>query len=156
MVHDLTQKAKHYASHMFGWPMTLVLACAMASYYAYTYWPRAPLMSVPSIVVFDAAHGEEIFMEVERIIMGEFVADWSVVVRWRGEDGWEVSCVANGRGNYKPEFQLPDPMTLSWWTGGQCATPPPGEIFITTLWKIEARPEQPTIVVSSNVFRITD
>lgn len=119
-------------------------------------WPTDWWMRVERVLVFDAPADAPILMQVDRAIHREFRASWSVLVRRYGGGGWEVVCTARGGGDYRLDSLLPDPVTLSWWTDGQCETLPPGRYFVSTIWTIQGGPGLPdkVIQVASNVFSV--
>jgi hypothetical protein len=64
---------------------------------------------------------------------------------------------ASGGGDYRPDAVLPSPLTLDWWTYGQCTHPPVGQIMGSTVWTINtALPGVRTVVAESNVFRVSE
>lgn len=140
---------------LFGWPMTLVVLVIISGYAIIHNLPASIWLRTPVVTVFDANQGDDVFMSVERVIMRPFAAHWTVIVRVARGSGWEVVCVANGFGDYTPDAVLPDPLTLHWWTDGQCPHPPVGDIYVTTLWQLDTNAGRKTVVVTSNVFTIT-
>ena len=121
-------------------------------------WPTSYWITVDRLFAFDTPKSERVVLEVDREIHRRFIGEWSVVVRVHVEDGWKVWCTASGKGDYVPDASLPDPLTLHWWTGGQCETPPPGRYYIATVWAIFGRGPLPTkyVDVNSNVFTVSE
>ena len=119
-------------------------------------WPSSFWLDVRRVAVFDSIAGAEIIMEVDREIHRNFIADWSVNVRrWVGGH-WTLICTARGTSDYRPEAALPDPLTLSWWTDGQCASMREGRYLVSTIWTIRGAGGLPnkTIQTASNVFTV--
>jgi hypothetical protein len=110
-----------------------------------------------SMAVQDVASGAPVVLSVDRIIRRPFVGQWSVNVR-RATDsgGWEIICAATGGGSYRPDAALPEPLTLDWWTNGQCTDLPPGQMYITTVWWLDmvVFGAIPTPALESNVFTV--
>ena len=120
-------------------------------------WPSSYWMTVSRVHAFDTPYEKDVIMDVGRSINRPFVGHWSVLVRsWSGES-WDIYCAAQGSSDYRPSAVLPVPLTLNWWTNGQCHTPDTGTYFIATIWSIKHAilPEK-TISVESNVFRVLD
>lgn len=119
-------------------------------------WPVGYWMSVERVAAFDGVAGAEVIMEVDRVIHRPFRAEWSVLVRAYEGAAWVVWCTAHGAGDYRPDAALPDPLTLEWWTDGECKTPPPGRYIISTIWTIQGAGALPDKVVqtASNVFEV--
>lgn len=120
-------------------------------------WPTSYWMTVSRVHAFDTPHKEDVVMDVDRVIARPFVGQWSVLVRSWSDKGWEIYCTAQGSADYRPDAVLPDPLTLAWWTNGQCLTPDTGTYFISTIWSIKHAilPEK-IISAESNVFRVLD
>lgn len=101
--------------------------------------------------------GDEIVLQVRRVIRRDFFARWTVTVR-ETYNGNLVVATATGAGAYSPGADLPLPTTLEWWTGGAHASvDEPGNYVIETFWEIVPR-FFPFIVkryrVDSNAFRV--
>jgi len=117
--------------------------------------PASYWFSVRQVAIFDAPVGAAVVMEVDRTIARPFTAEWRILVRRLDGDQWEVVCAARGGGDYRPDAKLPSPLTLDWWTEGQCGQPPEGSIMVSTVWTINtAFPGVRTVVAESNVFRV--
>jgi hypothetical protein len=144
------------ARAVFGWGGTLAaLAVSIAAAVA-AYWPASWWMDVRAVLALDSVHGAEVVLVVDRDVHREFYGEWRVLVRRVTPDGRvEIVCAASGGGNYRPDAALPDPVTLAWWTNGQCPHPPPGDILISTVWRIEAGFARDRILHrDSNIFRV--
>lgn len=153
----MARLVKSAASWLFGWAGTGLAMLAFAAYLVVSYWPASWWYSVRSVVVFDSVVGADVLMQVDRTIHRPFVGEWSVLVRRQTPDGegWEIVCVAHGRSNYRPDARLPDPLTLDWWTAGQCPRPPAGRILISTIWTIDSGiGRTKAVVAESNFFTV--
>ena len=144
------------ASWTFGWVALLAVAIWWAASVLPTsrWWFEATTMLIP-----DTPSGEPIIMVVDREIKRPVYGSWTVTVREQGEGGWALQCVASGSGDYHPNAILPDPLTLDWWTDGQCDTLGPGTYFVTTTWAFRPRGvpgyrRSPPLV--SNAFRVLE
>lgn len=118
------------------------------------YWPASRWLEVRSIQIDNATAGEEVTMTVDRQIHSDFIGEWVVSVR-NLDDG--VVCTATGVSNYRKGAKSPTPLTLDWWTNGECAILPAGKYFVATDWMIRPHgicPEK-TIRQDSNVFEVT-
>lgn len=153
----MARMVKTAASWVFGWLGTALALVAFGVYLVWHLWPASWWYSVRSVVVFDSVVGADVLMSVDRQIHRAFTAEWDVLVRRKKDDGsgWVIVCQARGRSNYRPDAILPDPLTLAWWTGGQCPTPPAGRILVSTIWTIDAGAGRTKAVVAeSNFFTI--
>lgn len=141
-----------------SWPVFLLIGCTFICTAVLQAWPAAAWLEVESVHVFDARAGEPIRMLVARRIHGPFVAAFSVRVHILRSGSSEVVCSVDARpGQYRQDATLPDPLTLSWWTHGQCQSLPAGIYTVTTTWTID--PPQPlvpakTVTVTSNPFEV--
>lgn len=99
--------------------------------------------------------GEPVTMQVEREIKRPFLADWSVVVRTVTPEGLQQHCEAQSPPrDYSPDARLPDPLTLDWWTGGQCAPLPVGQHLVSTTWTVRLAGADVPVSITSNVFEV--
>jgi hypothetical protein len=145
------------ARAVFGWRGTLAALVVFVAATVAAYWPASWWMDVRAVLALDSVHGAEVVLVVDRDVHREFYGEWAVAVRRRAADGdnWQLVCTARGAKNYLPGDLLPDPLTLDWWTGGQCPNPPPGDILISTVWRIEAGFARDRILHrDSNIFRV--
>lgn len=114
---------------------------------------------VRSVSVGDAVQGDPVSMTVDRSILREFRATYTVEVRTF--PGRAVQCVASDTLNYHPENQLPPVVTLEWWANdGECAGAklPPGDYIVLTDWRIAAPIEgmaDPVVHSESNIFTVS-
>jgi hypothetical protein len=136
--------------------MFAVMLGVVLSYAVARLWPASWWLEVRSVLAFNSLHGADVVMQVDRTIHRPFTAEWRVLVRKLTPDGRvEIVCAAAGGGNYRPDAALPDPMTLAWWTNGQCPNPPPGQILVSTIWTINTGlPGQRSVVADSNIFTV--
>ena len=143
-----------------SWIVIWVALMLVATWWGLHIFPRSGhWVEFRSMVVADAPLGDPVIMQVDRTIHRPTFGDWHVVVRRQLAGGWGIDCTASGASDYFPGSALPDPLTLEWWTEGQCALTQPGLYFVTTTWTF--RPEwvagprvSPPLV--SNTFRIVE
>lgn len=121
-----------------------------------THWaPASWWLDVRRVHVPTAKAGEQVTMEVSRIIKRDFVATWTVSIRTDDVDA-QVVCSASAKSNYRDGANLPKGLTLDWWTNGGCKTLPAGRYWIATDWDIHASGIWPEKMVSadSNRFEV--
>ena len=117
-------------------------------------WPASWWLEVRDVNVSDAQKGEPVVMAVDRSIHRAFRGHWSVTVRqWDGA-GWVTYCNAQGSSNYRADARFPVPLTLKWWTDGQCYDLSPGRYKLTTRWVIDTSLPDKAVAVDSNVFEV--
>jgi hypothetical protein len=128
------------------------------TYAAGRLWPASWWLDVRSVLAFDSLTGADVMLQVDRKIRRPFTAEWRVLVRRLNPDGrLEIVCAATGGGDYRPDAALPEPLTLRWWTNGQCPHPPPGQVMISTVWTINTGlPGPRQVVTDSNIFTVRD
>ena len=121
-------------------------------------WPASWWFSVERVVVFDAPAGASVVMQADRTIRRPFAARWHVLVRRATPTGWGIVCAASGGGDYRPDATLPDPLTLHWWTNGQCPMiQEPGQYMVSTIWTISAGiTGDKRVLAESNIFTVTE
>lgn len=101
------------------------------------YWPASYWYEIGEVTVFDAVHGKEPLIDVDRSIHEPFTGEYIVTVR---NTMGKTICSGGARVPYDPAAKLPDPITLGWWAAG--AVPnciknmPPGEYEMTTCVEI--------------------
>ena len=138
-------------------PWLWVLGLPVVAYWlAYAVPPASWWLRAGPILAFDAPSGANVVLEINREIRRPFNAEWRVLVRrHQSQLGWVVVCTASGGGNYRPDASLPVPLTLDWWTDGQCPYPPEGQIMVSTIWRIHTGlPGVRQVVSESNVFTV--
>jgi hypothetical protein len=112
-------------------------------------------MTVRRVLVQDATHGKPPVMFVEREIRQPFTATWSVIARKVVEGRLEIVCTASGGGLYRVGAELPEVLTLDWWTFPVKCDLPPGRHIVDTVWRIQVAPDRVKIVTaSSNIFTV--
>lgn len=121
-------------------------------------WPASWWFEVTRFSVLDSVQGEIVPIDVERVIHRPFDGTWTVLVRRWEEKGWVVECAAHGGGEYETDALLPAPLTLKWWTNGECsgAELKPGRYMLITKWIIHGGflPDK-SVKVESNIFEVT-
>ena len=140
-----------------SWTLLLVAGALVLVTVARAAFPTDFWLEARSMAAQDAVAGGPVTLHVDRIIRRPFVGQWSVNVRRATSGGgWEIICAATGGGSYRPDAALPEPLTLDWWTNGQCADLPPGQMHISTVWWLDmgALGAIPTPALESNVFTV--
>lgn len=121
-----------------SWIFTWAALVIVAAWWGVHVLPRADHWAeFRSMVVADAPLGDPIIMEVDRIIHRPTFGEWHVVIRKQTRAGWSTFCTASGESDYSPDAALPDPLTLEWWTEGQCSLTEAGLYFIATTWRFQ-------------------
>lgn len=93
--------------------------------------------------------GDTAILNVDRVIKRPVNMQFSVRVMTRGPNGWIDTCaMTSGVIQYHPDNALPDPVTLDYWTWGECATLPAGKARVVTTWYPEPRGLEPLTVVA--------
>ena len=153
----MVRKLKRVAN---SWVVILTAFMAVAIFWAMSVFPRATYwFEATSMVIPNAPAGDDVVMIVDREVRREVFGSWTVTVRREGRDGWSLYCLARGDTDYTPVATLPDPLTLDWWTEGQCPALSPGTYFLTTTWAFNpswmpgARRSHPLV---SNAFQILE
>jgi hypothetical protein len=135
----------------------LIMCLWLALYAGAHLWPASWWFEVRKVQVLDAQANSEITMLVDREIHRQFVGEWVSTVRRVEPKSLELYCSGSGRANYRPSNDLPDVVTLDWWTGGSCKTLPSGDYVIDTTWQINPAiaflPEK-HIRNTSNIFHV--
>lgn len=117
--------------------------------------PASFWLDVGQIKVYDSKAGEPIRMEVSREIHRPFSGEWSVLVRKKRGEHWIVVCPGYGMVNYRPDAELPDPLTLEWWTDGACPALAAGTYLLTTSWVLyPAYLPRKMVQITSNEFTV--
>jgi len=143
-----------------SWIFTWAAFLCVGAWWALHVLPRAEhWVQFGNMVVADVPLGDSVIMDVDRIIRRAAFGEWTVVLRRQQASGWNVHCTAEGQGDYFPGAALPDPLTLEWWTEGQCEPKLPGLYFITTTWTFY--PEwvagpRVSLPLVSNTFRVVE
>jgi len=119
-------------------------------------WPASWWMEVQSVHVADTKAGDPVVMHVQREIHRDFSGTWGVSVRVMDAGKGFVACSASAISGYKEGADLPDTLTLSWWTNGHCNTLPVGVYIVQTVWQVHGNGILPakTITATSNLFKV--
>lgn len=119
-------------------------------------WPASWWMDVQSVRVADTKAGDPILMHVAREIHRDFSGTWGVSVRVMDAGHGYVVCSESAVSGYLKGADLPNTLTLSWWTNGQCNTLPVGVYIVQTVWQIHGDGIFPakTITATSNLFKV--
>ena len=118
------------------------------------FWPATWWLEVQSVRVADGIAGQPVVMHVERTIHRDFVGTWGVTVRALQEKNTLIACAASAVTDYRIGADLPEILTLGWWTNGQCQALPPGTYIVQTVWQIHGSGILPakTLQITSNPF----
>lgn len=119
-------------------------------------WPASWWLEISSVRVADGIEGKPVLMHVERTIHRDFVGTWGVSVRSLTDQGSMVACAASAVSDCRIDADLPEILTLGWWTAGQCRTLPAGTYIVQTTWQIHGSGTLPakTVQATSNPFVI--
>lgn len=119
-------------------------------------WPASFWFEVRSVRVFDANAGAQVVMAVDRAIKRDFRGEWLASIRRLENGRWVSFCTARGAANYGADSQLPDPLTLRWWTYPDCHPLPPGKYVMRTTWTVKGFSLMPDkdVTADSNIFEI--
>lgn len=119
-------------------------------------WPASWWMEVQSVHVKDTKAGEPILMHVQRDIHRDFNSTWGVSVRVMDAGKGHVVCSESAVSDYQKGADLPDTLTLAWWTNGHCNTLPVGVYIVQTVWQVHGNGILPakTISATSNLFKV--
>ena len=119
-------------------------------------WPASWWLELDSVRVADGVVGQPVVMHVQRTIHRDFTGTWGVTVRALEDTGTFVACAASAVSDYRIGSDLPEVITLGWWTNGRCETLPPGTYLVQTTWQILGSGIMPakTVQATSNPFVI--
>jgi hypothetical protein len=93
--------------------------------------------------------GDTAILKVDRTIKRPINMQFSVRVMQKGPNGWIDTCaMTSGVIQYRPDAALPDPVTLDWWTWGECPHLPAGQSRIVTTWVPEPREMEPLTIIA--------
>lgn len=110
---------------------------------------RADYFEVASITAERA--GNTAVLDVSRQIKKPVMMTFDVRVFRVDDRGAHLVCTGHGGPySYRPDAVLPVPITLSWWTNGECRDLPPGRIEIETTWD-PVSPDFPPISITTEV-----
>lgn len=121
-------------------------------------WPASYWLEVNTVRVFDSKSGDPVVMAVDRRIHRDFRGEWMASIRRLESGGWVAFCQAEGKANYARDSQLPEPLTLKWWTHPDCNPLPPGKYVMRTTWVVKGASVLPDkeVQADSNIFQIRD
>ena len=121
-------------------------------------WPASYWLEVNSVRVADSQANKPVVMYIDRKIHRDFVGVWGVTVRRLKDTGTHIACASSALSDYKEGNELPEVVTLGWWTNGKCETLPVGVYIVQTTWQIQSNGFLPNKVVTqtSNPFKITE
>jgi len=88
-------------------------------------------------VIEPTYEGDPIQLNVIREVKRTFDGEYSVQIVDKNAN--TIVCDGGSAIDYKPERNLPNPLTLDWWVGDPCDLPA-GDYHMTTQWKIEWSP----------------
>jgi hypothetical protein len=119
-------------------------------------WPASFWLEVRAVRVFDSHAGHDVVMAVDRIIKRDFRGEWVASIRRLEQGKWVSFCTAMGVTNYGSDSELPDPLTLQWWTYPDCHPLPVGKYQMRTSWVVlgEAFLPDKSVHADSNIFEI--
>lgn len=120
--------------------------------------PASNWLEVNSVYVYNAVLGETPVMEVDRDIKQSFTGVWVADVEKLNDNGrFVIFCSSTGKANYDLDNDLPDPLTLDWWTYPTDCTPvEPGKYRIVTVWTLNLDGAIKQVKASSNLFTVSE
>ena len=141
-----------------SWAFSAAAALFLAVHAVGFYWPAAWWVAHGEVFVNTSVVGGPVFIHTDRKVHREHRADWSVSLHKQGLGGknWGVVCQGSGSSIYRPENELPVPLTLSWWAGEPCQVSALGLYRIDTSWDLQVWPFPKRVTVTSNVFSVAD
>jgi len=116
------------------WNQVLILLWGL--FFVSWTFPASWWLDVSRVKVFDSEVGQPVRMEADREIRRPFSGEWSAIVRRKRGAHWIVACPSFGMGDYRMDAELPEPLTLEWWTDGACPALTAGTYLLTTSWTI--------------------
>jgi hypothetical protein len=127
-------------SDNFAFPFVIALTVSLMGVdTAVNVLPKADLAAFFEVhsIEFERA-GDTAILHVDRTIHRPINMAFTVRIMSETPRGWvEVCRAASNVILYEPGRALPDPVTLDWWTWGQCPTLPEGPAQIVTTWDPE-------------------
>ena len=89
-------------------------------------------------------------LDVNRTIKAPLHMSFTVRVMEQEAKGWSQFCTMSTDGAilYDPDNRLPEPVTLDWWTWGECPALPPGPARIITTWTPTSAGFQPVTAIT--------
>lgn len=93
--------------------------------------------------------GDTADLWVDRSIHSPLHMTFSVRIMQQTDGGWREFCaVQSDPILYQPDAVIDHPVTLDWWTRGECASLPDGPARIVTTWAPTARNLQPVTYIA--------
>lgn len=137
--------------------LSRTLVAAFLIYLAAAYLaPAAMWLDVRRVMVPDTTEGSTPVLLVERTIRQNFYGTYTVDVERQQPSGrFAVVCSVTNSTHYRSDAELPDPLTLDWWTWPVQCQIGAGTYRVESYWRI-----QPELVpdkfayAMSNVFTI--
>ena len=118
--------------------------------------PASLWFTVASINVSNSTVGIPPAMVVDQTIARPFLADWTVTVMRRSQNGFYAECSAHGQTDYSPDSKLPKDLNLDWWTWPEKCPLREGEYYIRNLWDLRVlNGLTKEVRITSNIFQIT-
>ena len=88
-------------------------------------------------------------IDVDRTILQPIVMGFTVrIMAWDGAQYYQYCKMESAPFEYMPNARLPDPVTLDWWSDGQCPNLPDGPVRVYTTWLPAVVGMQPLVVYS--------
>lgn len=137
MLTTLAHKAGHAAISTGGIRGPALIVAMLAVYLIYAGLPVSLWLDVRSVHVSDTVSGQQPVMVVDRTIKRNFDAVWRVELEREFSEGrFGIVEIARGDSSYNPDAQLPEPLTMDWWTYPKEFRLLPGRYRIETCWRI--------------------
>lgn len=148
---------KNLKEMMLGRAMFLAGLLWLSALAVTHFWPASWWLEVHSVRVADSKAGQPVVMYVQRDIHRDFSGTWGVSVRQMLEGKTHVACAASAVSDYQQGSDLPEIVTLGWWTNGRCETLPVGVYVVQTTWQIHGNGLLPakTVQSTSNPFKVS-
>jgi hypothetical protein len=117
---------------------------------AVTVLPRADVRQFFEVHSVTAERrGDTAILHVDRSIYRPIPMSFSVRIMAEGRVGWTETCaMTSGIIEYRPDHELPEPVTLDWWTWGECPHLPHGPARIVTTWTPAVQGFAPMTVIT--------
>ena len=136
---------------MMGFNFTVALAASgIALVTGAELLPKATLSDYFEVSRFEVVRTDEgPLVLFDRKIKAPIVMGFTVRVMERQGGGYLQACKMEAAPfQYSPQAELPDPITLGWWTDGECANLPDGPVRVYTTWLPTVVGMQPLVMYS--------
>lgn len=155
MARTLAHKFLHWSQ---SWPVFIAMTIWLILWAGLHLMPASWWFDVRYIQVKNAQADQPVHMIVDREIRHDFYGQWSVHLRRMRPGGWETITCGDGANTYRTTSVYPNPLTLQWWTDGDCGVLEPGQYQLSTQWVIYPGGLWPpkTVSVLSNVFTVQE